>query len=233
MSRYLRPEGALREAAWRELPAYALTNEATEALAWTLERAGFEAPEDQASPPASYWRAKALLYLGVLAVRTTRAAMAVVASGYEGEAMTYKRGLMEIHSRVRRVVGDSSGGYAREWLRNRAGKPAKAVGGYAPDGLWNMLSHSSHADHRAVENFLAISQTDGSTTLLTMPERRIDVSDATLAMCASETRDIAAAIAHEHNVEIPSLGALDALLKAHPALRDDGEPTARSTRSTS
>lgn len=146
--------------------------------------------------------------------------------------MTYKRGLMEIHSRARHVVEDSSGGYAREWLSNRAGKPAKAVGGYAPDGLWAMLSHSSHADHRAVENFLAISHADGSTTLLTMPERRIDVSDATLAMCASETRDIAVAIAQEHTLEIPNLGVLDALLKGHPALRDDGAPSADSTQST-
>jgi hypothetical protein len=31
---------------------------------------------------------KALLYLGVQAVRTTRAAMAVIANGYEAESMT-------------------------------------------------------------------------------------------------------------------------------------------------
>jgi hypothetical protein len=46
---------------------------------------------------------------------------------------------MEAHSRVQLVVADASGSYAREWLRGRAGKPAKAVGAFSPDDLWAML----------------------------------------------------------------------------------------------
>jgi hypothetical protein len=111
------------------------------------------------------------------------------------------------------------------WLRGRAGRPSKAVGGYSPDDLWKMLSHSSHADHRAVENFLAVSQPDGSTKLLTTPERRIDVSDATLAIFASETRDIAVVIAREHGVEVPTRVELDRALKTHPALREPADST--------
>ena len=88
-----------------------------------------------------------------------------------------------------------------------------------------MLSHSSHADHRAVENFLAVSQPDGSTKLLTTPERRIDVSDATLAIFASETRDIAVVIAREHGVEVPTRVELDRALKTHPALREPADST--------
>lgn len=83
-----------------------------------------------------------------------------------------------------------------------------------------MLSHSSHADHRAVENFLAVSQPDGSTTLLTMPERRVAVSDATLAVFTSETRDLACAIAQEHGLELPNLAELDQMLRVHPALQE-------------
>jgi hypothetical protein len=212
---YTRAEGALRAAVWRELPAYPVADAVTEALLWVLNRAGYESPEDPENPPASYWRAKALLYLGVLGVRTTRAAMAVLAAGYEAESMTYKRTLTEVHSRARRVFDDESGSYAREWLNNRAGKPAKAVGAYAPDGLWDMLSHSSHADHRGIENFLAISNEDGSTTFLTTPERRIDVSNGTIAAFAGEARDIAAIIARQRGLEIPHLAELDAAIAQH------------------
>jgi hypothetical protein len=224
--RYVRVEGALKASVWIELPAYNAANAATEALLWVIERSGFEAHEEDSGPPASYWRAKALLYLGVLAVRTTRAAMAVIASGYEAEAMTYKRTLMEIHSRGRRVVDDASGSYAREWLRGRAGKPAKAVGGYSPDDFWDMLSHSSHADHRAIENFLAISNPDGSTTLLTMPERRQAVSNGTLAVFAGETRDVARLIAAEHDLSIPELELLDAAISEHFPWAEGEAPSA-------
>jgi hypothetical protein len=221
--RYARAEGAMRASVWHQLPSYRLADMATETLLSVLDQAGFESHESEAEPPPLYWRARALLYLGVLAVRATRAGMVVIASGYEAEAMNHKRTLMEVHSRVQRVVNDRSGVYAREWLRGRAGKPQKAVGGYAPDDLWKMLSHSSHADHRAVENFLAISQPDGSTKLLSIPERRVDVSDAMLAMFASETRDIAVLIAQEHGVEMPDLAPLDVMLKAHPTLQEPAD----------
>ena len=73
----------MRSTVWLELPAYHVANAATEALLWVIQRAGFDGHDEEGDPPASYWRAKALLYLGVLAVRITRAAMAVIASGYE------------------------------------------------------------------------------------------------------------------------------------------------------
>lgn len=223
-------EGAMRAKVWHELPAYQAADAATEALLWVLERAGFEPPEDDDAPPASYWRAKALLYLGVLAVRATRAGMAVLSAGYEHESMTHKRTLTEVHSRVRLVAADESGEYARQWLQGRAGKPAKAVGRFSPDRLWELLSHASHADHRGVENFLAISQPDGSTTLLTNPERRLNVSNATLGAFAGETRDAANVIAAEHDLEIPYLAELDELIepnfvRADPAQDDQSLPS--------
>ena len=192
-----------------------------------LNRAGVE-PFEGEKPPASYWRSKALLYLGVIAVRTTRAPMAVIACGYEAETMGFKRTLMEVHSRAQRVFQDASGGYAQEWLRGRAGRPAKAVGAFAPEDMFDMLSRSAHADHRGVENFLAISQPDGSTKLLTVPERRQEVSNSTLIIFASETRDVAAVIAKERGLTIPRLADLDAAIAAHPYWADD-EAGERST----
>jgi hypothetical protein len=219
---YLRAEGAMRSSVWAELPAYHVANGASEALLWVLNRAGIE-PHEGEKPPASYWHAKALLFLGVIAVRTTRAAMAVIASGYEAETMGFKRTLMEVHSRVQHVVNDKSGEYARQWLQARAGKPAKAVGAFAPENLFDMLSHSSHADHRGVENFLAVSEPDGSTTLLTVPERRVEVSNSTLIMFASETRDVASVIAKERGLTIPHLAGLDAAIAEHPFWVEEAE----------
>ena len=90
------------------------------------------------------------------------------------------------------------------------------MGGFAPENLFDMLSHSSHADHRGVENFLAVSQPDGSTTLLAAPERRTEVSNSTLVIFASETRDVAIVIAKEHGLTIPHLAELDAAIAEHP-----------------
>jgi hypothetical protein len=212
----------MRSGVWAELPAYHVANAATEALLWTINNSSLEASTDE-KPPASYWRAKALLYLGVIAVRATRAAMAVIACGYEAETMGFKRTLTEVHSRAQRVVNDPSGTYAKEWLQGRAGKPAKAVGGFAPEGFFDMLSHSSHADHRGVENFLAISQPDGTTKLLTIPERRFEVSNGTLAAFAGETRDVAVILAKERDLTIPNLVELDAAIAAHPFWADEEE----------
>jgi hypothetical protein len=211
---YRDEEAALAASTEDELPAYAVTDAASETLRWVIQRTPIM-PDERENPPPSYWRAKALMYLGVLAVRTTRAALTVLRAGYEAEAMTYKRTLMEVHSRVRLVVADPSGEYARQWLLGRAGKPAKAVGGFSPDDFWTMLSHSTHADHRAVENFLAVSEPDGTTRLLVAPERRQVVSNATLATFAGETRDVANVIATERGLEIPDLAALDDAISEH------------------
>jgi len=219
---YLQAEGAMRSSVWAELAAYQVANAASETLLWVLQRAGFE-PYQGEKPPASYWRAKALLYLGVLAVRTTRAAMAVIACGYEAETLGHKRTLMEVHSRAQGVVDDASGEYARQWLQARAGKPAKSVSGFAPDDFFAMLSHSSHADHRAVENFLAVSNPDGSTSLLPHPERRPEVSNSTLITFASETRDVARVIATEHGLTIPHLAELDAAITSPQLWAEDDE----------
>jgi hypothetical protein len=137
--------------------------------------------------------------------------MAVIVVGYEPEALTYKRLLLELHSRAQRVAEDNSGEYARRWLEGRAGKPAGQLRD-TPAGMWGTLSHSTHADHRAVENFLAVSKSDG-TGLIVMPERRAALCNATLAAMAGEVRDIAVILAAEHQLSIPDADALTALIR--------------------
>ena len=203
-------EGRLRESASSDLPALHVLDVASDRLGWVLTRAGSEAVTED-PPPGSYERAKALLYVGLLAVRIARAAMAVMVNGYEPETLTYKRTLLELHSRARRIVDDQSGEYARQWLKGRAGKPAGNLRD-VPSGMWETLSHSSHADYRAVENFLAVSKSDG-TGLVLLPERRADLANATLATMAGEIRDVAGLIAREHDLAIPDWTELSALVK--------------------
>jgi hypothetical protein len=205
-----RAEEHLASTADADLPVITVLRLASDRLGWVLQHAGFEATE-QDPPPASYVRSKSLLYIGVLAVRAARAAIAVLRVGYEAEVLAYKRMLLELHSRAQRVVGDESGEYARQWLANRAGKPARSLRD-VPDRLWDVLSNSSHADPRAVENFLAISRDDG-TALVVLPERRPAFSNGTLAVMAGEVRDLAMILAREHQVEVPDRAELDALIK--------------------
>lgn len=205
-----RAEEKLASTADTDLPTIDVLRLATDRLGWVLKHAGFEVT-DKDPPPASYVRAKALMYTGVLAIRAARAGIAVLRVGYEAEVLPYKRMLMELHSRAQRVVDDESGEYARQWLANRAGKPARSLRD-VPERLWDVLSYSSHADARAVENFLAVSREDG-TSLVVLPERRPDFSNGTLSVMAGEVRDIAVMIASEHELEIPNQTQLDALVR--------------------
>jgi hypothetical protein len=178
-----------------------LVDGATEALEYALARGGFDAT-DEDPPPASYWRAKALLYIAVIALRALRAAAWLIRVGYEPEALTFKRTLSEALSRARRVHDDQSGEYARQWLQGRAGKPQKALLDY-PEGLWELLSHAAHVDHRAIENSLAVTDDEGNHRVVVAPERRPVLVNATLVTCAAEARDVAVVIGLEHGFEWP------------------------------
>jgi hypothetical protein len=207
-----RRETDLAQSAVEDLPALALADAASRLLGGIIYRAGFEAPESD-PPPASYWQSRALLYLGLLAARSSRTIMLLLRHGYEAEAASVKRLLWECHSRARAVIDDESDQYARTWLEGRSGKAAKAVGKYgAPAGMWDFLSRSAHADPRAVENWLAISEADGSTRLVLLPERRPETANATLTMAASEARDIAVLISKARDIALPDISALDAAL---------------------
>ena len=223
MTRYSDRETSLRSTI-SALSAYAVADAATEALRYVLADCRLDSYQGDGEPPAGWWRKKAMLYIAVMAVRASRTAMAVIASGYEPEALPHQRRLMELHGRMQRVRGDESGSYAKEWLRARAGKPARAVSGMAPSNLWESLSHASHADHRAVENFLAITGggEDGLHGLVIDPERRPELSNPTLAVVAGESRDIAQALADEFGLKVPGLSDLDGAISQLPPYVEGG-----------
>ncbi len=92
-----RAEETLLSTADADLPTIGVLRLATDRLGWVLQHAGFDAT-DEAPPPASYVRAKALRYMGTLAVQAARPAIAVMRVGYEAEALSYKRMLLELHA---------------------------------------------------------------------------------------------------------------------------------------
>jgi hypothetical protein len=143
-----------------------------------------------------------------------RAAMVLASAGYEPETLAFKRLLTECHSRAHAVVAAESGEYARQWLQGRAGKPAKVVEKFSgPEGLFDFLSQSAHADYRAVETWLAVSKPEGNTQLMTLPERRPEVMNATLTVCASESYDIAVLLARERGVSLGSVANVRAAIE--------------------
>lgn len=206
---------------WAELPAYRIADGATDALLWTVNQAKVEGGDGD--PPPEYLRKRALAYLGVITLREARAILALVACGYEAEATPHARTLIEALGRARSVERDRSGSYARAWLIGKAGTPAREFSKQRGEELWKLMSHSSHADYRAVENMYGIAQEDGSKALLVMPERRLRVSGTLLAMVAGYARDVARIVATEFGFEIPDLAQLDVAITQLP-LFADGDP---------
>jgi len=126
--------------------------------------------------------------MAVIAFRAARAAIWVTSAGYEDQAIGYMRLIDELHNRAQKVRADPSGRYAREWIAGKSlGKGAKLAG----QEMWEMLSGPVHANAKAVFDWLAIEQEDGSTKVVLGPERRPEVSNSNLTYIAGELRDMA------------------------------------------
>jgi hypothetical protein len=208
---HLRIEGAFRGSVWAELPAYRVADGATDALLWVLNHARVEGGEGE--PPPDYFRKRALAYLAVMTLREARAILALTACGWEAETTPHARTVIEAFGRAQSVERDESGSYAKAWLEGKAGTPAREFSKQKAEDLWKLMSHSSHADHRSVENMYAVTDDDGSASLLVMPERRPKVSGAILALTAGHIRDVARIVATAFALQIPDLAQLDVAIK--------------------
>ena len=184
-------EAWLRATAPDELPALAIARSATEALALALDGAAVPAAEDPA-PPAYYARS-ALLLLCTLGLRTARAALVVIASGYEPEAHGLKRRLSEIHARAQAVADDKSGAHARQWLEGVGpSTPRKITAKYGSLDLFDTYSASEHADARGMHWWLMVPTEGTQRGVLVQPHRRPPFGNAILTEIAMETRDLVA-----------------------------------------
>ena len=182
---------------------------------------------DEAEP--TELRLQALWFMAIVALRALRAAMNALAVGYEDQAIGHQRLIDELHNRAQRVRDDESGEYARRWLAGRnSDKGAKLAG----QDFWDFLSGPVHANARAVLDWIAISQDDGSTKIVIGPGRRPGVANAGLTYMAGEARDLASMLAQEAG-KVLDLHDVDRRIGEAQALYipdDDGRPESASGR---
>ena len=162
-------ESRLRGAADRE---FGDALELAERLVGYLADAGWhsELPAGKLSD-ASHARRAALLALSGIGVRTARALILLVRSGWEPEAHALKRRLSEVVWRARSVLDDHSGEAARQWLDGRGRSAAKLARDYGGDRPWNLFSSGAHADARS----LRLSMTPPPWVDVPDSERALDV----------------------------------------------------------
>lgn len=189
---FLRAEKFLAERAQIDLPELALADVTADVLGRVLER--IDLPEPEGEPSDEWIQTKALMYLGVLAGRSLRSVVVLLRSGYDSEALVFKRRLDEITARVKRVADAEQGARrARDWLAGKDRNPSSVVD--LPEGSWALHSHVAHADYRAVEQHLVERRDDGRTHFTLIPHRSIDKATRIGVMSAVLTHDIAYEIA--------------------------------------
>ncbi len=102
-----------------EVPERALADRATTALALVIERSAQRNRPESGSPDS--FDLHGLMGIAVLTFRASRAAMAVIATGYESEANRHLRSVVELNAPRKAMEGDTTGAEARAWLEGRRG----------------------------------------------------------------------------------------------------------------
>jgi hypothetical protein len=190
-------EAELLASAEQDLSVLDLADEVTRLLAEIIQRVRID--PRSADRDAGRDRLHALWFIAISALRASRAAIHVLSVGYEDQSVGYQRLIDELHNRAQKVTADRSGDYARQWLAGRTlGKGAKLAG----QAFWDFLSRPSHADTRAILDWIAIPQADDSVKIVIGPERRAGLANGVLTYIASEGRDIAGMLATEARLKI-------------------------------
>lgn len=158
-------------------------------------------------------RLYALMLMGVRALRSARAARAVLAFGYESEARQHDRVLVELISHRHAVVADESGKAAFDWLKGKAGKGITAkVNAMQAEELYRNLSHDAHGDPNPVLRMMIEQGSDVDTPLIIGPVRSVSTR-ASLLMHAGFLRDQAVVTAQFANLELAGVERLDAEIR--------------------
>lgn len=191
-----------------ELQALGVADDASQLLAELVQRITIDATKDERDSDEVCRHA--LWFMAIIAFRALRAAMHTFAIGYEDQAIGFHRLIDELHNRAEAVDADQSGDQARAWLDGKnVGSGAKLAG----QEFWEFLSGPVHANVRAVQDWLAVTQPDGTASVTVGPEQRADLANAALTFMAGEARDIAMRLARRADVRI-DLVALDAKIRA-------------------
>ena len=152
-----------------------------------------EAAADRGS--ADGRRKMAIAHLSTIMLRTSRACMHVISTGYVQEAVSLKRRITEAAHHTEKVRIDASGEYAKQWLAGKASassRLARSVGQSARQ--WDFYSHGAHADARILP-----TQPEGEQVVkvLLTPDRDQQAANALLTELAIELADQVAIVARE------------------------------------
>jgi hypothetical protein len=168
----------------------------------------------------------ALKFIGLRTVRVVRAARSALATGYEPEARSYDRILLELADHVDGVLSDPSGKTALDWWK---GKRRHEIGArLAASGareLHRSLSEDSHGDPAP-----AIRLIDDANTLELGPRRTAETRRVLLGHAAA-CRNHAVAIAGVANITVTNLAEFDERIFAMwVELADDKETASCPTK---
>ena len=170
---------------------------------------GEELPEHGEYTPlmrraAPTWRVHAQTVIGAKALRSMRAARAVLAVGYEWEAQPFVRIIVELLEHREAILADETGRQAYMWpTSRRTAKIAQKSG-----GLYDNLSRDSHGDAATITRLF--DPTDNSIELA---PKRTHRTRATLLMLAGFARDQAVVVGLA-GMEISGLEHLDSAINA-------------------
>ncbi len=208
-------EARLRQVACKSRE-YVAADWATSNLASVIQLAGGSGWASQ----AGQHREHAIAFLSVRLLRACRAAMGVLAAGWETEGMGATRQVVEINARLYEVAADETPETGRLYLR---GKPKTSIGAAiravtpevdpaATAALYRGLSQDAHADVRAIMRRATVDD-DRQASITWGPEHTEDTR-LFLLICGSFAADAATRLAVEADVEHPNSDALSTYLQA-------------------
>jgi hypothetical protein len=147
--------------------------------------------------------------IGTRALGVIRAARAVLASGFEGEARALDRILVELLAHRRAILNDQTGEEAVAWMRReRTRGISKRVAAMGEPELYANLSTDSHGDPAPL---LRLMDLDDKS--IDMAPRRTAATGASLLMYAGFARDQAVLLAKLSGaVEITGIEELDSAM---------------------
>lgn len=178
--------------AFRQVPEWELAGLASIGLAQVLlalPPRSYEGPRSGAGPVLQLY---AQQIIGIRIFRTVRAAMAVLAIGYEPETRALDRIIVELIAHRKAIDEDPSGEEARLWLDGKRDHGISAkVNAMQPTDMYRHLSQDSHGDPRAVWRLFH----EESGAIILGPTRRPLAARASLLMYAGVCVDQAGIVA--------------------------------------
>ena len=208
-------EARLRQVALQSRE-YVAADWATSNLASVIQLAGGSGW----ASPAGHHREHAIAFLSVRLLRAARAAMGVLAAGWETEGIGVTRQVVEINARLCEVAADESPETGRLYLR---GKPKTSIGAAiravtpevdpaAVAALYRGLSQDAHADVGGIMRRATVD--DDLRALITWGPEHTEDTRLFLLVCGSFAAEAATRLAVEADVEHPNHDALSTYLQA-------------------